>query len=362
VAANGASHPRSERSSSRSTLVEALLVVLARPEIAAVSLAGFLVRGGLLVVLFPIVVLPTPAGLANVFAPAIVQLYFGHISGDVVALVGGSIAALLAWLVIANLVGARLDVALARDAALDDDGASATGTIPWRDTSPPISEWGVTWRAFAVRLTAHLPLAIVLAWGAFRIYEATYAELTSPFEVVTPLVVRILNDVPDAIAALVISWILGEAAGGLGVRYLVLGPRSAIGALWRGWFHLIRDPLASLTTLVVTDVVLAGILAFSFAAAGAAWTLVEETAFDGGDATLTVAAALALAAAWLAGLVAIGLATCWRSVSWTLEWVRVAARHERRRARTSVAGVGTIGGDDGDRPGDWSSPDRSGTV
>ncbi len=41
------------------------------------ALVGFLVRGGIVLFLVPIVVLPSPVGLANLFGPTLVEFVFG---------------------------------------------------------------------------------------------------------------------------------------------------------------------------------------------------------------------------------------------------------------------------------------------
>ena len=56
-----------------------LAAVLGRPRWWLIALAGYLVRGGLLLFLVPIVVLPTPAGLANAVAPTLVEIGRAHV-------------------------------------------------------------------------------------------------------------------------------------------------------------------------------------------------------------------------------------------------------------------------------------------
>ncbi len=58
-------------------LVAPLLITLARPSIWPLAFVAFLLRGGIVVVLAPIVVLPSAVGLANVLAPAITSIAFG---------------------------------------------------------------------------------------------------------------------------------------------------------------------------------------------------------------------------------------------------------------------------------------------
>lgn len=334
------------------------LVVLARPDLIVIALGGFLARGGIVLVAFPIIVLPTPAGLANVFAPFVVQVYFGSVSIAALLLGAAVFLGLLIWLFAGGLVGAACDVALIGAVAREEELLGTTSID--RDRAASGSRTII--KASVVRLVAHVPVFVVIALSALRIYQATYSELTSPFEVVTPLIVRILTDVPDAIAALVLTWILGEAAGGLAVRYLVLSGRSTAGALARGWWHLIRHPISSLGTLVAMDAVVLAAAVAAYATATVGWGLVEATTLGPGDSLLAIGAVVALIAAWLAGLVVIGIVVAWRGVAWTAEFLRLTRSMDRQPATPAVEGVGTIGGSDDARPGDWSSADPSGTV
>ena len=84
------------------TLITALLVTLARPSTWVLALAAFLVRGGILVLCLPIVILPTPVGIANLVGPTLVDVVFGGMSMGVVALAPRG-----AWGSILGLVAAR---------------------------------------------------------------------------------------------------------------------------------------------------------------------------------------------------------------------------------------------------------------
>ncbi len=69
----------------------ALLVTLTRPATWLVALAGFLIRGGIVWFLIPIVALPTPVGLANALGPSIVEFVFGGLTlGVVLLLIAGA--------------------------------------------------------------------------------------------------------------------------------------------------------------------------------------------------------------------------------------------------------------------------------
>ena len=62
----------------RATLSIAFGAILARPATWPLALLTFLLRGGLLLVAAPILVLPSAVGLANVVVPWLSALVFGR--------------------------------------------------------------------------------------------------------------------------------------------------------------------------------------------------------------------------------------------------------------------------------------------
>src|SRR5215207_6413691 len=99
----------------------ALVATLGRPAWWAMALAGFLVRGGILLVLLPIVILPTPAGLASLLAPTIESFAFGTLTPERIALVLAAVATLFVMVGGPGLAGAWLDMEQLREAAGDED-------------------------------------------------------------------------------------------------------------------------------------------------------------------------------------------------------------------------------------------------
>jgi hypothetical protein len=335
-------------------MVAGALTTLARPELWAVALAGFLARGGIVAFLLPIVVLPSPSGVANVIAPSLTSFAFGLVSSSFVEILAAFIALALAWVVLGGLAGAWADVELARAASSDEELRPGGGYL----VAPGK---GTILRAFGVRLLAHLPLAVALAWGAVRIVQAAYAELVTPFEVVTPLFIRVLGDVPDAITVIVTLWLLGEAAGGLAVRHVVLGRRSAAASVRDGWLDLVRRPRSSFGTLLATDLAVGLAVVSSALAAGVVWSWVR-LAVLGRDGPAEVGAAIGiLVAVWLGGLLLTSVAVAWRSVAWTAEWLRVMPRPVADE-KVGASSLGTFGGTDHARPGGRSSSRSSGTL
>jgi hypothetical protein len=169
--------------------------------------------------------------------------------------------------------------------------------------------------------------------------------------------------VPESIAVIGLAWLLGEAAGGLAAREVVLGGRGGLGAAMAAWAGLVRRPLGSLATLVWTTIVLLIATAPGLLAAAAAWRWTRAALWDGGDPLEQVAAIGVFVALWLATLALTGFAAALRSSAWTAEWLRrLGGLVLVEPAGQGGWGGGTIGEGDGTRPEGWPSSGASGTL
>jgi hypothetical protein len=296
-----------------------------------IGLAGFLVRGGLLVPLAVIVPIPTVAGLANILGPTLVGFVFGGPSRGFIVLLGAAAGMLIVMLVVGGLVGAWLDLALFREAgavaAPIPDGemlVRAPGDPPGDaqgDVSPhpePFSA-GTASRIMFVRLLAHLPTVAVLAWGFGRLVDQGYQELIRPGDPTVPVVVRVVLRVPEIVGLLLAAWVVGEVLGGLASRHLAAGAglpralaRSVVGFL---------GP-TGLGLFVLTDGALFTAIALGAGALAAANGYARAALVDGAQGIAGPVALALLSAAWLGSFALLGLATAWRSVAWTFEVVR----------------------------------------
>ncbi len=310
------------------TLVASLLAVLERPSTWPLGLLGFLVRGGLLVVIAPIIVLPTAIGLANVLAPILSSALLSGLTPTVLLALVGVLALGLVW-----LIGGGLAAAAVEAEAIDRTTDDLIERGPTRA--------GVTWRILVARMAAYLPLLIALAWGSTRVVAAVYREFTVPVDTVTPLIFRVVRAVPDALAVIAIAWLIGEVVGGLAARRIVLLDESPFRAIRNAVIQILRRPLRVLVQLVVPLLVLAAILVPSAAAAAAAWTAIRVTLADGLPPLLTLVAVLVLVVVWSGQLVLLGLVAAWRGAVWTLDV------------------TGTFGGGSAIREGGWSSGSTS---
>src|SRR5690242_4505601 len=85
---------------------------LAEPSAWIVALAGFLARGGIVVLLVPILPLPSPVGIANIVGPAVVTPAGPSSQGIAILVAAGVVV--VGWIVFGVLIGAATDGYLAR--------------------------------------------------------------------------------------------------------------------------------------------------------------------------------------------------------------------------------------------------------
>ena len=191
------------------TLLASFLVTLANRSTWPLGLATFLVRGGIVLVVAPIVVLPSSVGLGNILAPTITVLAFAGLSPDVVRLIVAIGALALAWLLIGGLFAAVVELDGMAIVAADE------GRPDRLHGSPGVGIWRRATRILGVRLVAHVPTFIALAWAGSRVVAVAYAELTLPSDVHTPIALRVVSGAADGVTLIVVAWLLGEMVGAL---------------------------------------------------------------------------------------------------------------------------------------------------
>lgn len=288
-----------------STMMASLMATLARPDWWAMALAAFLIRGGFVVVVLPLVSLPSVAAIATVAAPSIESLVIGGQTLEGVLIGAVALVVLLAALAVLGLGGAWLDLALAREAA-EDEGLE----LRWRPVHRSASQ------AFAVRLAAHVPTVVALVYGTVRIVALTYEELVSPGDATVPVVSRVLQRAPDVIFVIGLAWLVGETVGALAAR------RAAAGAPIRPALVASIRQLCSprgLATLAVTSTVLVAIGAPFLLAVGRAWEHLRTYLLDGVDPVPLGAAVVLLVGTWVLGLAILGAGLAWRASAWSAE-------------------------------------------
>jgi hypothetical protein len=295
------------RASWLGSMQSALAATLTTPEWWAMALAAFLIRGGILIVLVPILALPTPASLITDLSPGVEAILLGAPSLNGAIAAAAAIAVLFVVFAWAGLAGSWIDVSLVRDAATSDelDLGWQPGTLS-------------SWQAFGLRLLGHVPTLIALGYATVRVLGVSFTQLTAPDEPGVGVVDRVIGRVPDAVVVVVLTWLLGEIVGGLAVRRAAagMGTRDAL----LGSVRQLLAPRGLATFSVTTALLLAIGIPFALAAQRA-WEHVRDYLLFGVDPVQLTAAVVVLVATWVLGLAIVGAALAWRATAWTAEVV-----------------------------------------
>src|SRR5206468_571140 len=159
-------------------------------------------RGGIALLLIPIVPLPSPVGLANIVGPTAATP--SGPSPDAAGVLALGIALLLIWVVVGSAVGALADAVLADAFLAGAVGEPMVGEgAPARISRRPRLSLGLVARLLGVRLAALLPVGLALAIALRPIVESTYRQLISPYDLEQPLVARVVREVATAIGLVV---------------------------------------------------------------------------------------------------------------------------------------------------------------
>jgi hypothetical protein len=327
---------------------QALAFGVANLDTIVVALAGFLLRGGIVLLFVPISVLPSVLGIAGATGVDA----FG-IDGrptpwlfEVVAI----IAALSAvWLLLAFLVGSVIDIWLI-DAAMDPERQ------PLRRPRP-LPESRIVLDLAGIRAVCVMPLILAGVWASSQIYDAVYSELATPTNLATPLPVRVVERAAGAVLVVGLVWLASEVVGAVAIRRVVLLDlgvgRSILGALGQ----IARRPVSSAFTMAVSFGASIAAIGLSMAATGTAFDWIRVAARNGRRIAITVGlgplsttrdfrpavfvlAATALGLAWLAALALAGIASAWRSAAFTEE---TEAALSSARSSLYSAGLGLSG-------------------
>ena len=303
----------------RTAMAAAVVVTLVRPATWVVALAGFLAGAGIVVLAWPIMVLPTPTGIQNLLGAPIANLVFGGLTPRLAAaLVAAGVAA--AALILAGLLaGAWAEV---RGIGLVLHGAADEGYI-----APPASRTEdphrlVVFRVAVLRLLSLVPPLMVFALSWKTLYDVTYHELILPGDLTTPLPIRVMEQVPLVLAALFAAWLLADAAAAVGARRLVLERRRLLEAWALGWADLVRRPHRIVGAALFGDLALLLATGPALVAASLAWVRVREALEVAVGSPIGIIAAALWVAIWLGSVVLAGVGAAVRAAAWTLEWAR----------------------------------------
>ena len=323
---------------------------------AVVALAGFLLRGGVVLLALPSVVLPSVIAIAGVTGIDAVGIDGRPTPWlfEIVAIFGGTV---ILWLALASLIGSLTDVWLI-EAAID----AADRPVRRGRHLPDI---GLLLDMGAVSGICLYPVSAALAWASARVYTVAYNELTTPSNLATPLPVRIVENAMDAVVVVSVVWLVTETVAALAVRRLVLADGGVWGSIVGTLVQIVRRPFSTVSTAVASTgaSVLATAIALVATATAFDWCRIaarneQPIAISLGFSLFSttrdfrpvvfVLAALVLTAAWVAAAALSGIASACRSAAWTGE---VVASLPSAQVAPTAAELG-LSGVSGERSGD----------
>jgi hypothetical protein len=298
-----------------------------------VALAGFLVRGGIVLLAAPAAVMPSVLGLASVFGVNAFGID-GRPTTWFISVVILGVVAIGLWLLIACLLGSLLDVWVIH-AAIEWD--------PRAIRRPrPLPSFGLLLDMASVRAVCLIPLGASLVWAVSQIYDAAFAELTLPRDLATPLLVRIAIRGAPVLTVVAVTWLSTETVAAIAVRHMLIGGVGFWQSLAGAVEQIGRRPLSTLATVVIstaTSVVAVGIAvtgmatAFDWCLAAARMQSPIVIQIGLGPLSTTrdfrpavfLGTTLVLALAWVVGLALSGIMSAWRSAAITAETAAVLA-------------------------------------
>ncbi len=272
-----------------------LLVTLATPATWPLALAAFLIRGGIVLARrCRSSCCRRRSASATSFGPSLTAIALGGVPAE--AIVGGVVAlvGLLVWLFGGGWLAAALEAEGARIVASGRGRRRAPDrtlrAVRRRGPRPGSSPSGCRHRPAPARPGVGIGPA-----GRGDLSRADQSDATSS----TPIVVRVLRETPEVVAAIVVAWMVGEIVGAIAARRIVLAGdgvgRALVGAIRTSASGTRCRALARfwIPTIVLVLVVLpAGI------GAGSAWSAAAANLGTLDDPVRAVLSVVALVFLW----------------------------------------------------------------
>lgn len=297
----------------RAQLGDALAAPIDQPRLWLLGTLSFILRGGLIVLLLPIVVLPTQVEVRLLLGGNLGSS--GFAPGFWVAL--GAATIVSTGLVMAVLYAlARIEAATFGQLAQDADLEVAAPVDPGARVRDLFVVESLTLIAL---LLAAVPLAAALG-------QVTYDEVLRPSST-APIYDRVLSQVMLPLALLAIALPVVDSVSAAVVRRLLTG-RSVGSAVSGAIGALVRRPVRFVATAAVAWLALAAAMLATDAALTIAWNsaraafLRTTSIADMLTSLAPLLVAVLLAGVFMSGLVVCGYVAAFRNALWTITSVR----------------------------------------
>lgn len=311
----------------------AAAVAAADPGSWALGALGFLVRGGALLVLVPILSVPSPVLLSILFRGEVGMIGRGELR---VIAIGVGIA--LSLVAIAGvIVSAYADLALAERFVHDPESEGlrrGKGAV----VLSKAARRSLLWWVASVQAIALLPVIGAVSLLVAAAVRTTSDELLSPSTTTLPLVDRVIPAIGPQLLVAGTVLVIVEGLSSLATRRLMAnawgllpdGPDdgSETRVALRGAGRLVRRPARVIATALTGWLVIGLVAGFVLAVTLLAWGTTRDVLVAGGvsgDPIAWLAGAVLVtlfASVWIGGLGLIGFATALRSGLWTADALR----------------------------------------
>jgi len=288
-------------------LARAVVATRERPVLWLVALCGFLARGGIVLLVLPMVPLPSTVGMATFVGPTSVTA--AGLTPDSVARIASLVVLVVGWFVVGNVIGALTDRAIVA-AVAPADGVPGQGAVR------------LVLRLVAVRLVALIPFIAVVAITARSVGELVYQELILPSDITAPIVLRVVQGARVQVAAIVLAWIAGEVLGGIAIRLAILEGRSSGRAILGAVVFVVRHPFTAAVASVAGLAFFVVAIVPALVAIGIAWGTLGTAVAGPLDGAAVVLATILVVVAWAASALLAAIAAAWRGTLWTIEVAR----------------------------------------
>jgi hypothetical protein len=302
----------------RADVVSALAVVRNRPYLWLLGIIGFSMRGGIVLLTLPMMVLPTQVEVRLVLGGNLTST--GLTDGFWLLVAGLTLLTLAAAMVILYVL-ARVETAAFRQLVRDPRSADHRSQIEPRRLGPH-GRRQVATRLYVVQSTALLVILIGALPLAAGISDATYREIVAPSSF-DPIHLRVLASVREAILLVIGLVFLVELGAATATRRVLI---SASGLTRRGTFT--RHPVRLIVVALFGWALFFGAMAVGMWAMSLAWQATQAAFLSGGWASQAeqivamIGASVVLAAVFGLALVLCGLVSAVRASLWSFASLR----------------------------------------
>jgi hypothetical protein len=293
--------------------------IRAHPRLLLPGVIGFALRGGIILLIVPILILPTSVE---------VRFLFGSNIGST-GLTGGFYVLVAALSALTMLLALGVLYVLARceltlfGRFVNHNGSTAA-ELAWQRPIhlAPMQQRSATLRVFVVQALALLAVLLAAVPLAVGINGATINEVQLPSSA-DSIYVRVAADVAGSLLVWLVALVVIEAASAVATRRVLARAFSLTAHA-----HIVRHPLRVAFVAVVGWALFIGALAASVAALSVVWDIVRSVFLSTGlsgelrDIVSALVVALLFGTIFAAALLLCGLVSTFRAGLWTFASLR----------------------------------------